>query len=82
MTDKPRNPMWSALGLAWEFGYMIALPLVLFALGGRWLDRHFATSPWFLLGGMGLAILLTTVMMVRKFSSMIDSSEKTKPPAA
>ncbi len=63
--------MWQALGLAWELGYSIAIPLVIFAIGGRWLDRRLGTSPWLLLSGMGLAILFTTFFLVRKFSRMM-----------
>jgi len=30
---KERSGLWQALGLAWNLGYIIALPLVVFALG-------------------------------------------------
>lgn len=66
-----RQALWQALNIAWELGYMIALPLVLFALAGRWIDKHYDTSPWFLLGGMALAILLTTLLLIRKFSRLL-----------
>lgn len=68
----PKSPTWQALGLAWELGYSIAIPLVLFALAGRWADKRFSTSPWLLLGGMGLAIIFTTIFLVRKFSRMMQ----------
>lgn len=86
MTDSPisstptNKPLWTALGLAWEFGYLIALPLVIFGLGGRWLDRQLGTSPWLLLGGMAVAITLTTIFLVRKFSKMIRQAEQSQPP--
>jgi len=67
----PRSPLWQALDLAWELGYSIAIPLVLFALAGRWVDTRFHTSPWFLLGGMAVAIIFTTILLIRKFSRLI-----------
>lgn len=67
----PRSVLWQALNLAWELGYTIAIPLVLFALAGRWIDRRFDTSPWFLLVGMALAITMTTIALVRKFARMM-----------
>ncbi len=75
----PKSPTWQAFSLAWELGYSIAVPLVLFALGGRWIDRTYGTTPWFLLGGMGLAITFTTILLIRKFSSLMrDVNKPTK----
>jgi hypothetical protein len=66
--DKKEKPAssWSALGFAWELGYSIAIPLVLFALGGRYLDKKLGTSPWLLLGGLALAIVLTSIIVYYK----------------
>lgn len=67
----PRAPLWQALNLAWELGYTIAVPLVLFALAGRWADKRYGTSPWLLLTGMVLAIVLTTIALIHKFSRLM-----------
>jgi hypothetical protein len=70
--DPKKNPSlasdgpWSALGFAWELGYSIAIPLVLFALGGRYLDKKLSTSPWLLLGGLALSIVLTSIIVYYK----------------
>lgn len=45
-----------ALGLAWEMGFIIAIPAVLFGFGGAYLDKWLGTSPLFLLLGLGLAM--------------------------
>jgi F0F1-type ATP synthase assembly protein I len=58
--------MWQALGLAWELGYTIALPLVALALAGRLLDNWLKTSPWFLLTGVLLSIIITIWLIYRK----------------
>jgi|GEM_PF-646169 len=65
------SPLWTALNLAWELGYTIVIPLVLFALLGRYADKQYGTSPWLLLSGMALAIVITTIALVRKFSKLI-----------
>ena len=50
-------------------GLQFAVTLVLFALGGIWLDKRLGTSPWLLiglgLGGAGLALWA----MVRRLTS-------------
>ena len=63
---KERSVLWQVLGLAWDLGYIIAIPLVLLALGGRLLDRHFNTSPLFLLVGIFVSLIVTTVGVYRK----------------
>jgi len=82
ITPTPKNAVWQALGLAWEFGYLIVIPLVVFALGGRWLDKRYDTSPWMLLGGMVLAIVTTTILMVSKFGKILKQAQNdsTKGP--
>lgn len=65
------RPVWQAFNLAWELGYTIVIPLVIFALAGRYLDQRYDTSPWMLLAGMALAITVTTIALVRKFSKLI-----------
>ena len=57
---------WSALGFAWELGYSIAVPLVVFALAGRLLDKKLGTSPWLLLFGLLLAITSSSYIVYKK----------------
>jgi F0F1-type ATP synthase assembly protein I len=57
---------WSAVGLAWELGYTIAVPLVVFALLGRYLDKKLGTSPFLLLLGILLSIGLTSWLVYKK----------------
>ena len=44
--DEPATSGYAAAGL------QFAVALVLFALGGNWLDNKLGTSPWFLLLGV------------------------------
>lgn len=67
-----------AFGLAWEMGYLLAIPLVALALGGRLLDKHFGTSPLFILLGIGLSIVISSILLAKKATKIISdlSSDK------
>ena len=67
-----RNGLWEALGLAWEMGYTIAVPLVAFALGGRFLDYKLGTSPWMLLVGVIVSIPISTIVIYLKIAKIIN----------
>lgn len=74
MDKTPKNEeksTWSALSLAWELGYTIAIPIVLFALVGRLLDNKLGTSPWLLLIGILLSILISSWLVYFKTIKII-----------
>ncbi|MEK7123233.1 MAG: AtpZ/AtpI family protein [Patescibacteria group bacterium] len=62
-------------GLALQMGYLIAIPLVVFALVGRWFDRLFGSSPLFFLIGVFLAITASTVLVYRKTTALLKDTE-------
>jgi len=68
--QKTQNSL-SALSLAWNLGYTIAVPLVIFALGGRFLDKKLGTSPFILLLGILLSIGVTSWLVYRKTLDII-----------
>ncbi len=55
-----------SLRLAWSLGYIIAIPAVVFGLGGAYLDKYLGTSPLFLLLGFALAVGLSGLGVYRK----------------
>lgn len=63
---------WSALSLAWELGYTIAVPLVVLALGGRLLDRKLDTSPWLLLAGIFISLVVSSWLVYFKAMKIIN----------
>lgn len=73
------KPLAQALSLAWELGYTIAVPLVVFALGGRLLDRAWGTSPWLLLTGVLLSIAISTALVLRKMQSIMAAAQPPEP---
>ncbi|HBB36475.1 MAG: hypothetical protein UX02_C0007G0007 [Candidatus Moranbacteria bacterium GW2011_GWC1_45_18] len=65
------DKQFSALGLAWNLGYTIAVPIVFFALLGRFLDKKMGTSPWILLFGILLSIGVTSWLVYKKTLDII-----------
>ncbi len=65
------------LGSLGNLGFQIAIPLVIFVLLGQWLDERYGTSPGFLLGGIAISLIATTLAMIRKIKDLNnDTSHK------
>ncbi|MBU1146542.1 AtpZ/AtpI family protein [Patescibacteria group bacterium] len=71
---KEKNQSWSALSLAWQLGYSIAIPIVVLALGGRMLDKKFNTSPWLLLAGILLSLVVSTFAVYFKTIKILSEA--------
>lgn len=71
-----KSPLQQALAIGWELGYSIAIPIVLFALSGRFLDRHYGTSPLFLLIGVLISLVSTSLWLMRIAKRMLADIEK------
>ena len=63
---------FSVMALAWELGYLIAIPLVAPTLGGRFLDKQLGTSPLLLLIGVVTAIISSSYMVYKKTIDIMD----------
>jgi len=64
--------MREAFGFAWEMGYTMTIPLVAFALGGRLLDKYMNTSPAFLLIGIFVSIIVSSILLGIKATQIIS----------
>lgn len=69
--DKDKLGYGYAIQLAWELGYAIAVPLVLLALGGRFLDKKLDSSPWFLIAGILISIAISSYIVYKKVIKII-----------
>ncbi len=67
---------WRATGFVWDILVRIALPTTVFALFGRWLDRRWNTSPWFVLIGFICAMALSFFLVLRAARSFQASLKK------
>ncbi len=65
------RPLRTALKLAWDLGYIIAIPAFLFGFGGAYLDRQAGTSPLFLLLGFAVALTLSFLGVKRKVKEIL-----------
>lgn len=61
------------VALAFELGYIIALPIVFFGLLGKYLDERLNTDPYLKISGLILAIVTTTIWLARRFSEIFKS---------
>ncbi len=59
------------LSVAFELGFIIALPIVVLALFGKWLDQRQGTH-YFVYIGIILAIISTSITIYRRFAAMIE----------
>lgn len=64
------------LGIVFELGFAIALPIVLFALGGKWLDHREGTG-YFVYIGIALAIIFTSAWVYQRFAAMVVTLQET-----
>ncbi len=74
--EKKENTHFLALSFAWNLGYSIAIPLILFALGGRLLDKKLNTSPIFFLSGIIFSIFLSSFIVYKKSIKIISAFDK------
>lgn len=63
----------SVFSLAFELGYIVAIPIVVLALVGRMIDKKLDSSPWFLLLGIVISIVVSTYWIYKKTSAIIDN---------
>lgn len=55
------------ISLAFELGFIIAIPVVFFGFLGKWLDGKAHTSPLLTLIGIFTAIVFTSLWIFRRF---------------
>ena len=65
-----------SLRLAWNLGFIIAIPVVVFGFGGAYLDKHFGTTPIFVITGFALAIVLTVIGVYRKVKEILGEERE------
>ena len=58
------------LGWAWGLGYRIAVPLLVFTVGGRLLDKQLGTSVVFLLTGIFLSLGISGWLVWREIKEL------------
>jgi len=70
--DKKPTPNLNLVSFAFDLGFTIAVPLVVFAFLGRLADRYWQISPWGLILGLLFSIIITTVLINRKIKKIFN----------
>ena len=72
-----------------DFSGTIAVPAVLGALLGKWLDERYGTEPRYLILLLAIALILTSVSVMRKatfykneYERLNQKSSDTRPPTS
>lgn len=55
------------VSIAFQLGFIIAIPVVVFGFFGKWLDGKTGTYPFLTLIGIFTAIVFTSIWIYRKF---------------
>lgn len=62
-----QSPYYALIGI----GFSIAIPAVVFTLGGRWLDSMYGTEPWFTIIGLFVSIPVAAMAVWRKIKPLM-----------
>jgi hypothetical protein len=68
----PDRPLWLALQLAWELGYLIALPVAALGFGGAYLDKQLGTMPLWTLLGFAVAAIFSAIAVRRRLKAILS----------
>ncbi len=69
---REKSVFWQAVSLTFKFGYTITIPLVALALGGRFLDKKFDSSPLLLLVGIVLSLIVSSTVLLVKVKKVME----------
>lgn len=70
-----------SLKLAWELGYLIALPAAGLGFLGAYADKYAGTSPLFIILGFLLAFTVSAIAVTRKVRAIVRAQygDKSSP---
>ena len=76
MGEKQHSGNWYLLKLAWEMGFTIAIPLVILVVVGVILDRTYHTTPFFIIFGITLSIIVSSYGVYRMMLPAINETKE------
>lgn len=63
--------MWWYLGFVTEVGLAVAIPLVVGAFVGRWLDDQWISAPYATLGGIVVGVIVSFFNLAHRMKRML-----------
>lgn len=76
MPQKSNFKTFYALSIAWQLGFLIAVPIAGFLFLGLLGDKFFKTQPFLLLLGLIVGIVITIYEVYHLFIPLIKNKEK------
>jgi hypothetical protein len=76
VSDKKQNNLnlMRGVGLVWELGWIIAVPVLILGFGGAYLDKKWGTGPWLILAGFALAFILSLAAAVHRVKEYLKTA--------
>jgi membrane protease YdiL (CAAX protease family) len=74
MKNDERGAMWEALNLAWDLGFLIAVPAFVFGFGGAYLDKRWETTPLLTVAGLLFACIISGYCIVKRVRSILQKN--------
>jgi F0F1-type ATP synthase assembly protein I len=69
--SKSDNASWMMVyGIAGQLAWMLALPAVIFVIGGAYMDKYFGTSPVFVTIGIPVALFVSVMAVWRMIKKL------------
>lgn len=79
--NEPKSvKQWSPYSLALNIGYMIVTPILVFGIGGVFLDKYLNVFPIFTFIGFFLAMTSGLVIVYKKSKDMIEGINSQTTP--
>ncbi|MCL5435504.1 MAG: AtpZ/AtpI family protein [Patescibacteria group bacterium] len=74
MSENPQKfvEKYKVISLAFEMGFIIALPLVALLLLGKYLDERLHTNPYLKIAAIVLALSVTILWLTRRFTRILE----------
>lgn len=71
MRGEDNLKIFYAISLAWQLGFLVALPIAGFMWLGWWGDKFWHTSPIFLLVGVAVGLVVTVTEVHHMFALLL-----------
>jgi len=75
MSQKNNFKIFYVLSIAWQLGFLIAIPIGGFLFLGIWADKFFKTQPFLLLLGLFIGIVITIYEVYHLLIPLIKNTE-------
>ncbi|MBI3120318.1 MAG: AtpZ/AtpI family protein [Candidatus Kerfeldbacteria bacterium] len=79
-SNNDKSSIARTLALLGNLGFNIAVPLVVLAILGRALDQRWGTSPWLLLLGIGLSLVVSSFLVMKRILPLLDPDSRNNDP--